>query len=63
MEAPSNSSEIEPAPRNFQIPGCEVHICSGGEGVTVEHLLAIVLNLVASNPDAIVDFGITVRGE
>ena len=51
------------APRNFQIPGCEVNIVSGQDGVTVEELLAIAFNLASSNPGAIVDFGITVRGE
>ena len=50
-------------PRNFQIPGCNVNIHSDDDGVTIEQLLAIAFNLASSNPGAIVDFGITVRGE
>lgn len=55
--------ELTAAPRNFQIPGCQVTICSDEDGVTVEELLAIAFNLASSNPGAILDFGITVRGE
>ena len=54
--------EVQPQPRNFQIPGCSVSIHSEEDGVTMEHLLSIVFNLAANNPDAIVDFGLTVRG-
>lgn len=58
IEAP----QVVPA-RNFQIPGCQVDICSLAEGVPVDQLLSLVFSLASANPDAKVSFSITVLGD
>lgn len=62
MEPTTETTPNPTTQRSYQIPGCSVSIHSEDEGVTVEQFLAIAFNLASSNPGAIVDFGLTVRG-
>lgn len=60
----ADEAAIAPQPsvtRNYQIPGCETHICSRTEGMDVDQFVAIAFNLAASNPGAKVSFQVTVK--
>ena len=53
--------EKQTVSRNYQIPGCQTHICSRSEGINANQFVAIAFNIAASNPDAKVAFELIIK--
>lgn len=62
---PLNEEAIAPpiTPRNFVIPGCSLTIVNQEElGLPVAELLSLVFAIAHSNPNATIDFEMTIKG-